>query len=145
MLIERAVSATPELLDALRRLIPQLTSSNHTLEVQDLEGLLKSDSSVLLIARLPDLQGQIVGAGALAVYRVPTGSRAVIEDVVVDEAARGLGVGEALMRCLMTLARQMGAGGVSLTSNPGRLAANRLYVRMGFSLRQTNCYYFEFK
>lgn len=59
MLIERAVSATPELLDALRRLIPQLTSSNHTLEVQDLEGLLKSDSSVLLIARLPDLQARL--------------------------------------------------------------------------------------
>jgi ribosomal protein S18 acetylase RimI-like enzyme len=69
----------------------------------------------------------------------------VIEDIVVDSSVRGLGIGEAITRELMELARQAGARSVSLTSNPGRQAANRLYLRLGFVLRQTNCYYFEFR
>jgi len=145
MVIEQVLARTPEVLGALERLIPQLTHNNPPPAADELDALLKNDSNVLLIARHPDEKGQIVGAGSLTIYRVPTGTRAVIEDVVVDQASRGLGIGEALMKRLLELARQRGARGVSLTSNPRRLAANRLYLRMGFSLRQTNCYYLEFR
>ena len=145
MVIERAVTASPELVEALKRLIPQLTANNPPPEPEFLQMLLEGDSSFVLVARQPDENGGIVGVGCLGTYRVPTGVRAIIEDVVVDQGSRGLGAGEALMRGLMDLARQMGARGVSLTSNPRRLAANRLYMRLGFSLRQTNGYYYEFK
>jgi ribosomal protein S18 acetylase RimI-like enzyme len=82
--------------------------------------------------------------GTLATYLTPTGIRAVIEDVVVDNSFRGRGIGEALMRALLDLARTSGARGVSLTSNPRRASANRLYRKMGFRRRQTNSYYFDF-
>jgi ribosomal protein S18 acetylase RimI-like enzyme len=78
-------------------------------------------------------------------YQVPTGVRAIIEDVVVDQRWRGRGIGRALVANLLGLAREKGAPGVSLTSNPGRTAANQLYVRMGFSLRSTNSYYYKFE
>jgi len=106
--------------------------------------MLQSSASVLLLARRPDAAGPIVGAAALGTYRVPTGLRAVIEDVVVDRGSRGQGVGEALTRRLMEIAKEMGAPGVSLTSNPRREAANRLYVRLGFARRDTNLYYCAF-
>jgi len=71
---------------------------------------------------------------------VPTGVRSIVEDVVVDESARRQGVGEALMRRALDLAREAGASGLSLTSRPEREAANRLYQSMGFELRKTNAY-----
>ncbi len=133
-----------ELVDALRRLIPQLTSNHPPPSRQDLQELVDSGASRLVIARLPDGRGPIVGALALAVYRVPTGTRAVIEDMVVDEAARGQGVGEAMVRTALDIARSAGADGVTLTSNPRRAAANRLYQRMGFVRRETNAYFYTF-
>ena len=144
MRIEQARAATPELIIALERLIPQLTSPNPPPARADLQALLDSTSSLLVIGREPDAGGTIIAAGCLGVYRAPTGVRAVIEDLVVDETYRGRGIGEALLRYLLNLAREQGAPGVSLTSNPRREAANRLYVRAGFSLRQTNSYYCRF-
>jgi ribosomal protein S18 acetylase RimI-like enzyme len=144
LVIERVRTITPEIVKAFERLIPQLTSNNPAPELADLNALVGTDTNVLLVARQGDTTGEIVGAGALAVYRVPTGVRAVIEDVVVDAAARGKGIGEALLGSLLALAQEMGAPGVSLTSNPARAAANRLYIRMGFALRETNCYYYRF-
>jgi ribosomal protein S18 acetylase RimI-like enzyme len=144
MVVERVSAVTAELVAALAQLVPQLNGSNSPPTVAELALLLKSSANALVIARHTDDTGPIIGAGALGLYRVPTGIRAVIEDVVVDSSHRGMGIGEAITRELMDLARKAGARGVSLTSNPGRRAANRLYVRLGFALRQTNCYYFEF-
>lgn len=144
MLIERVMAVTPEVLEAFKRLVPQLTSNNPAPQRKDLESLISTSTNVLLVARQSDQARTIVGAGAVSAYRVPTGVRAVIEDVVVDASARGQGIGKALMTALLKAAREMGAPGVSLTSNPARAAANRLYVRMGFELRQTNCYYYRF-
>ena len=76
----------------------------------------------------------------MAVYHVPTGIRSIIEDVIVDASARGQGVGEALMKRAINLAREKGAGNISLTANPIREAANRLYLRVGFKKRETNAY-----
>ncbi len=144
MQIGQPVRVTQELWEAFQRLIPQLTSNNPPPTKEALAALLSSESSVLLVARWPDQQGRIVGAASLTVYRVPTGIRAIIEDVIVDESARGRGIGEALVRRLLQLARDRGASGVALTSNPRREAANRLYLRMGFVRRETNSYYYRF-
>jgi ribosomal protein S18 acetylase RimI-like enzyme len=95
---------------------------------------------VLFIARV---DGRIVGSLTLAVFRIPTGIRAWIEDVVVDESARGHGVGEALNRAALAEAKRRGAKTVDLTSRPSREAANRLYLRIGFVARETNVYRYD--
>lgn len=142
MQIEVVTQADEKLWNAFQRLVPQLTSNNPPPLLDDLAALVKSESSTLLIARADD--DLIIGAASLTVYRVLTGIRAIIEDVIVDESARGQGIGEALVQRCLDIAREKGAGGVSLTSNPKREAANRLYQRMGFKKRETNAYYFKF-
>ncbi|GER80344.1 MAG: GNAT family N-acetyltransferase [Anaerolineales bacterium] len=127
--VELISAATDELLDALARLIPQLKISSPRLTRDVLTALVSSDASTLLAAR--DDSGQIVGALTLVVYRAPTGVRARIEDVVVDEAARGRGIAVELVRRALEIARQKGADGVALTSNPRRESANRLYQKVG--------------
>src|SRR5512138_371541 len=141
MEIELATEVTPELQAALQRLIPQLTVRKPPTD-GELLSLLQSDCSSLFLARADD--GAICGAACVIVYRVPTGIRAIIEDVVVDETARGQGLGEALTRRCLNHARAKGAASVTLTSNPAREAANRLYVRMGFTPRETNSYIYRF-
>jgi ribosomal protein S18 acetylase RimI-like enzyme len=131
-----------ELYDAFQRLIPQLTNNNPPPSLNDLADLVRDASSTLMIAR--DDHGKIVGALALTVYRVPTGIRSIIEDVIVDASARGQGVGDALMKYAINLAREKGAQNISLTSNPMREAANRLYLRVGFKKRETNAYQYKF-
>ena len=144
MNIEEIQTASTEVLEALGRLVPQLSASALIVDMRHLDSLVRDSSSRLLIAREPDEAGQIVGMGTLATYRTPTGMRAVIEDVVVDNAFRGRGIGEALLDGLVRLAEAAGAAGVALTSNPRRTSANRLYLKVGFRRRQTNNYYFDF-
>ena len=85
----------------------------------------------------------MVGSLTLAQFRIPTGVGVWIEDVVVDEAARGQGTGEALVREGIRIAEEAGAKAVNLTSRPDRAAANRLYQRLGFEARTTNVYRLE--
>jgi ribosomal protein S18 acetylase RimI-like enzyme len=144
IVIERVQTVTPEIVEALARLVPQLTNNKPPPRWSDLEAMVGTRTNVLFVARQGNAAGGIVGAGSVSSYRVPTGVRAVIEDVVVDQTARGQGIGEALMNALLRAARAMGAPGVSLTSNPVREAANRLYVRLGFQPRNTNSYYLSF-
>ena len=144
MFIVRATAVTDELVSAFERLIPQLKLNASPPTREELGALLSSTSSILLIARYPDDQADILGMLTLIVYRVPTGIRARIEDVVVDEAMRGKGIGEALVRRALNMARDAGADGVALTSNPKREAANRLYQRLGFKPWQTNLYFYRF-
>jgi ribosomal protein S18 acetylase RimI-like enzyme len=134
------VSATAEVLAACHRLIPQLSSSSSPNTMDDLEEIIRGNSTVLFAARI---DGVIVGLLTLATFRIPTGVRAWIEDVVVDDLARGKGVGEALNRAALVKARQRGAKTVDLTSRPSREAANRLYQRIGFTRRDTNVYRYE--
>ena len=135
--IEIATEVTDDLVAAFDRLIPQLSSSSPPPGRTALEEIVANPSSALFVARV---DGQVVGGLTLALYRIPTGLKAWIEDVVVDEAARGHGVGEALNRAALAEARRRGAKDVSLTSRPSREAANRLYQRIGFEARQTNLY-----
>ncbi|MEY3091991.1 MAG: hypothetical protein RL413_136 [Actinomycetota bacterium] len=130
---------TDEVVQAFGVLIPQLSRSNPAPTRAELEALVASEASTLFVARV---DGRIAGSLTLAMFRIPTGVRAWIEDVVVDESARGHGVGEALNRAALDHARANGAITVDLTSRPSREAANRLYKRMGFEQRDTNVYRF---
>jgi ribosomal protein S18 acetylase RimI-like enzyme len=136
--VTEVTEVTPDLAEVFARLVPQLSSSSPPPTVGELTDMVEAPSSVLLVARFAD--GTIVGSLTLALFRVPTGIRAWIEDVVVDEAARGAGAGEALVAEALRRAEGAGAKSVDLTSRPSREAANRLYVRMGFETRQTNVY-----
>ena len=138
--IIEATDVTPELVAAFERLIPQLSSSNPAPTETELAAICESEASVLLIAVDREADDRILGSLTLAWFRIPTGVRAWIEDVVVDEEARGHGVGELLNRAALDRARELGAKTVDLTSRPSREAANRLYQRIGFVARDTNVY-----
>ena len=126
-----------ELVEAFATLIPQLSSSSPPPSAKELQAIVDAVDSVLLIARL---DGRVVGSLTLAFYRIPTGLKAWIEDVVVHDSARGQGVGEALNRAAIAEAVHRGAKHVSLTSRSSRDAANRLYQRLGFQPYETNVY-----
>jgi ribosomal protein S18 acetylase RimI-like enzyme len=132
-----ATMVDDRLVEAMGRLIPQLSSSGAPPGRAELEAIVSSEASHLLVARDGDT---VVGSLTLVVFRIPTGIRAWIEDVVVDESARGAGVGAALNEAALAEARRLGAVTVDLTSRPTREAANRLYRRLGFVERETNVY-----
>lgn len=129
-----------DLVAAFEKLIPQLSRSNPAPDAETLRAIVESEASTLLIAR--DEVGAIMGSMTLAMFRIPTGLRAWIEDVVVDEDARGRGVGQLLNEHALDVARAAGATTVDLTSRPSREVANRLYQRLGFVARDTNVYRF---
>ncbi len=128
------------LLDAFERLTPQLSSSGIVPGEDVLTEIVKSPATVLLMA---DDDGEYLGSLTLVLFRIPTGMRAWIEDVVVDESARGKGVGSALNLAAIERAQRVGARTVDLTSRPSRQAANRLYQRLGFEPRDTNVYRYD--
>lgn len=128
--------------DELRRLLPQLSSSAPAPTDAEIDEIVDSPATFLFVARSGD-DGRLVGALTLAVFRIPTGLRAWIEDVVVDEAVRGQGVGSELTRAALAKASALGCRTVDLTSRPSREAANRLYQRLGFVTRETNVYRFD--
>jgi ribosomal protein S18 acetylase RimI-like enzyme len=140
--IEIATAVSDEVVAAFGRLIPQLSSSSPAPGPDELAAIVDNPYSVLYLARL---DGRIVGSLTLALYQIPTGLKAWIEDVVVDEAARGQGIGEALNAAALDEARRRGAKDVSLTSRPAREAANRLYQRLGFRPYETNLYRFQLR
>jgi ribosomal protein S18 acetylase RimI-like enzyme len=136
--VEVASQVTPELVDAFARLVPQLSKSNAAPTEKELAAIVASRASVLFVAF--DEDDEIVGSLTLVLFRIPTGLRAWIEDVVVDETARGKGVGHRMNEAAIEYARKAGAKTVDLTSRPSREAANRLYQRLGFEQRNTNVY-----
>ena len=137
--VQVATEATSTLVEAFARLLPQLSPDARPPGRAALEEIIASPTTTLLVALDGD-SGDVVGTLTLVVFRVPTGMRAWIEDVVVDERARGRGIGESLAREAIRLAASSGAEAVDLTSRPSRAAANRLYRRLGFRLRATNVF-----
>jgi ribosomal protein S18 acetylase RimI-like enzyme len=140
LVVEEALAATADLVDAFAHLVPQLSSSSPPPGPDALRAMIDAPGTTVFVARLGDA---IVGTLTLVVFRIPTGVRAWIEDVVVDDAARGRGAGEALTRAALAKAAELGAKTVELTSRPSREAANRLYLRLGFAPRQTNLYRYD--
>jgi ribosomal protein S18 acetylase RimI-like enzyme len=139
--VEVVREATGEVTAAMRHLLPQLSTNAVQPDQAAVQRIVGSGATTLLAARL---DGQIVGFLALAMFPVPTGIRAWIEDVIVDESARGRGIGAALTRKAIDLAEAAGARTVDLTSRPSREAAGRLYERIGFAARSTRIYRYSF-
>jgi ribosomal protein S18 acetylase RimI-like enzyme len=137
-MVEEIGFITDEVLDALTRLVPELSTSSAPPDLEALRRVVNSDATSLLVFRDP--LGRIAGTLTLAIFSIPTGIRARIEDVVVAPEARRQGVAEALTNEALRLARKSGARTIDLTSSPSREAANRLYERLGFTLRDTNVY-----
>ncbi len=136
--VEEATSVTDELMASLERLVPQLSRTSPVPGRAEVAEIVASPATVLLLARTDE--GAVVGSLTLVLFRIPTGVRAWVEDVVVDQSWRGRGIGEALGRDALRRAAEAGARTVDLTSRPSREAANRMYRRLGFEARETNVY-----
>ena len=142
MKIEQLIHIDDTVLQAFQKLIPQLTGDPERYPTrEELERVIKSEDTFVFVA---EDGGEILGTVTLALYRIPSGTKAWIEDVVVDESARGKGVSVDLMKHALDAARNIGVEKVDLTSQPFRVAANNLYVKLGFELRETNVYRFKF-
>ncbi len=138
--VEVLTVITDEVVEAFARLLPQLSATAPPLDAAALAAIIAAPASTILLARLA---GRIVGTLTLAMFPIPTGIRAWIEDVVTDESARGQGVGKALTVVALELARAGGARTVDLTTRPSREAAGRMYERVGFERCESRLYRFR--
>ena len=143
MYIEKITGLTRDVFDAVRRLVPLLGAHKPIPSWDDLSLLVNSGTSILLVARLSEGKSLIVGMLTISLYRVPTGGRSIVEDLVVDTGFRNKGIAKALLLSAIEVAREAGANGVALTSNFQRVEANQLYLSMGFQKRETNAYFFK--
>jgi ribosomal protein S18 acetylase RimI-like enzyme len=143
--ILEVTQVTDEIVAAFERLVPQLSSSNRAPSTEQISEMVESPATIVFIARDEEAGNEIVGTLTLAMFRIPTGLRAWIEDVVVDTQVRGKGIGKALTLAAVERARQAGATTVDLTSRPSRVAANQLYQGVGFVKRETNVYRYSCK
>lgn len=140
--VEVLDEVTDEVVEAFGRLLPQLSRSAKPLDASALATVAASPAVTVLLARS---DGRITGSLTLAMIPIPTGLRAWIEDVVVDESARGQGIGAVLTQEALRIARLAGARSVDLTTRPAREAAGRLYERAGFTQRETRLYRYSFE
>lgn len=130
-----------DLVESMAALVRQLSSSARVPTEDELEQIIRSPATILVVARQSE---RVVGMLTLVLFRIPTGVRGIIEDVVVDESHRGQRIGEMLTRYALDRAKAEGARTVDLTSRPSREAANRLYQKLGFQQRETNVSRFSF-
>jgi ribosomal protein S18 acetylase RimI-like enzyme len=138
--ITEATAADDALRVAAARLIPQLSPSSPPPTLEHLRRIVDDPATTLLLATGDGLERTVLGMLTLALFMLPTGVRAWIEDVVVDDESRGSGVASALVAAALERAEEHGARTVDLTSRPDREAANRLYLHLGFARRETNVY-----
>ena len=136
-MITQATRYSESLRQRLEELLNQLTPQPSTLSEQTLRAVLDDSASHLYLL---EEEGHVVGMLTLGIYHSPTGSKAWIEDVVVDDACRGRGYGRMLVAHAIEEAKKAGVAQLMLTSNPLRVAANKLYQAMGFERKETNCY-----
>lgn len=141
MHIDRLTQVDESTFDAFKKLMPQLTGKEEYPSLEELEKVVQSKDTFLFFAREKE---EVIGTLTLVFYRIPSGLKAWIEDVIVDESARGKGVATALLWHALHIAREEGALKVDLTSLPQRVAANRLYLKMGFEKRESNMYRYYF-
>ena len=135
-------SADVAYVEPINRLLAQLSSSPRTFTVEALEAIVQSGNSHLLLA---EVDGVVAGMLTLCDYLAPTGRKMWIEDVVVDEAARGLSIGRAMVGHAIEYAKGLGDGALMLTSRPSRVAANNLYRSCDFKQKETNVYKMDIK
>ena len=136
--ISELTEASSSVLQSINELLPQLSSSAQVISMDRLSELVESDNTIIFLGT--DDSGQILGMLSLIVMKIPTGNKAWIEDVVVDQSARGKGMGKALMNHALEKAKELAVKSVDLTSRPSREKANMLYQSLGYQIRETNVY-----
>jgi ribosomal protein S18 acetylase RimI-like enzyme len=136
--ISELTETSSSVLQSINELLPQLSSSAQVISLDRLSELVESDNTLIFIGT--DESGQILGMLSLIVMKIPTGNKAWIEDVVVDQLARGKGMGKALMNHALEKAKELAVKSVDLTSRPSREKANMLYQSLGYQIRETNVY-----
>jgi ribosomal protein S18 acetylase RimI-like enzyme len=136
--ISELTETSSSVLQSINELLPQLSSSAQVISMDRLSELVESDNTIIFIGT--DESGQILGMLSLIVMKIPTGNKAWIEDVVVDQSARGKGMGKALMNHTLEKAKELAVKSVDLTSRPSREKANMLYQSLGYQIRETNVY-----
>ena len=136
--ISELTETSSSVLQSINALLPQLSSSAQVISMDRLSELVESDNTIIFIGT--DESGQILGMLSLIVMKIPTGNKAWIEDVVVDQSARGKGMGKALMNHTLEKAKELAVKSVDLTSRPSREKANMLYQSLGYQIRETNVY-----
>ena len=127
-------------LSAINGLLPQLSKSSQPMNMDRLSELVKSDNTFLFVA---SKEGQVLGMLSLVILKIPTGNKAWVEDVVVDQSARGKGLGKSLMNHALEDAKKRGVKSIDLTSRPSRESANKLYQNLGYEIRETNVYRYK--
>ncbi|MDD7915322.1 GNAT family N-acetyltransferase [Polaribacter ponticola] len=137
MKIYKLETLKPNVIEAFKRLIPQLSEDCNVPSEKDLEDIINSECTNLFVA---EENNEIIGTLSLVFNKIPTGKKAWIEDVVVDKTVRGKGVGKELILFAMKYAKEVNHTTINLTSSPEREAANKLYQKLGFLKRETNVY-----
>ena len=132
---------SPEYHEAMQRFLNQLTTSPMVLTEGMFQQLLASENSHLFFIMKDE---QIAGMLTVGIYYSPTGGKAWIEDVVVDETFRGQGFSKQLVAHAIEFVKSQQIPLLMLTSNPKRIAANKLYQAMGFERKETNVYRMKF-
>lgn len=138
MKIEIVNEFSNELFDAMNHLLPQLTNSEFVIEKEFIKNIIETENTYLFVVK--DENESVVGMLTLVLFSIPTCKKAYIEDVVVDTNQRGNGVGRKLLNAAIAYSKEKGASRIELTSNPSRVAANKLYQNLGFQIRDTNFY-----
>jgi len=139
--ISELTEASSSVLQSINELLPQLSSSAQVISMDRLSELVESDNTIIFLGT--DDNGQILGMLSLIVMKIPTGNKAWIEDVVVDQSARSKGMGKALMNHALKRAKKLAVKSVDLTSRPSRETANMLYQSLGYQIRETNVYRYK--
>lgn len=137
MKIYKLITVTDEVVHAFEKLIPQLAPDCTLPSKEDLQAIVDSNHTILFMA---EEHNELLGTLTLVLNKIPTGNKVWIEDVVVDSSARGKGVGEALIQFAVAYVKDQNITSINLTSSPDRVAANKLYQKLGFVKRQTNVY-----
>ncbi len=134
--IKQIKEVTPQIVSAFSQLMPQLAPHLQAPRMEDLSNIINDKNKYIFIASNP----QIVGTITLVIVNIPSGTRAWIEDVIVDQEARGQSIGEKMLQYVIDFAKKLNVASINLTSSPSRIAANKLYQKLGFNLRETNVY-----
>lgn len=137
MKIYKLITVTDEVVRAFEKLVPQLAPDCTLPSKEDLQAIVDSNHTILFMA---EEHNELLGTLTLVLNKIPTGNKVWIEDVVVDSSARGKGVGEALIQFAVAYVKDQNITSINLTSSPDRVAANKLYQKLGFIKRQTNVY-----
>jgi ribosomal protein S18 acetylase RimI-like enzyme len=143
MKIKKINRFSERIFEAVLRLLPQVASVADLPTSQYFKGILTSENIHFFIAELENKQ--IAGMLTIAIYKIPSGTKVWIEDVVVDEEQRGKGLGKELMLFAINYSKTLGAREIGLTSRPSRIAANKLYQKIGFKQYETNVYKYLFR